>query len=242
MRTTFLIAAVGVSLMFGVLAAAAPGVKEKEPEDKPETEEMYVQTTNNLKRLGLGVHNYENNYGRLPGNVMKDGKPLLSWRVQVLPFLLDEGNKLFDEFKLDEPWDSEHNKKLIVKMPKIYTPLRGKAKAGETFYQSFQGENTALITGGGKFAQFTDGLTPTFLVTEADKAIIWTKPDDIEFDGKNAPKLGGMFKDSFFVLFADGHVQKVPKNVDGAAIVAAITRNGGEVSDIDAAIEAAQKE
>jgi hypothetical protein len=241
MRTTFLIAAVGVSLMFGVLAAAAPGVKEKEPEDKPETEEMYVKTTNNLKRLGLGVHSYENNYGKLPGNVMKDGKPLLSWRVQLLPFL-PGGSKLFDEFKLDEPWDSEHNRKLIEKMPAIYAPVRGKAKAGETFYQSFQGENTALIPGGGKFAQFTDGLTPTFLVAEADKAVIWTKPDDIEFDGKTAPKLGGMFKDSFFVLFADGHVQKVPKKVDAQALVASITINGGEVTDLDAAIGAAQKE
>ena len=48
----------------------------------------------------------------------KQGKPLLSWRVQILPFV--EEGELFKQFHLDEPWDSEHNKPLIAKMPAVY--------------------------------------------------------------------------------------------------------------------------
>ena len=42
----------------------------------------------------------------------KDGKPLLSWRVLILPYV--EQNELYKQFHLDEPWDSEHNKPLIA--------------------------------------------------------------------------------------------------------------------------------
>ena len=38
----------------------------------------------------------------------KNGKPLLSWRAQMLPNL--EEIALYEQFHLDEPWDSQHNK------------------------------------------------------------------------------------------------------------------------------------
>ena len=85
------------------------------------------------------MHNYESAHGTLPPAAVRstDGTPLLSWRVAILPFI--EQDALYKEFKLDEPWDSEHNKKLIAKMPKLYGPARGQAKEGETFYQRFSG-------------------------------------------------------------------------------------------------------
>src|SRR5947209_3963892 len=48
----------------------------------------------------------------------KDGTPLLSWRVLLLPFI--ERQDLFDEFRLDEPWDGPHNLPLVIKMPGLY--------------------------------------------------------------------------------------------------------------------------
>ena len=48
----------------------------------------------------------------------KDGKPLLSWRVLILPYLEQEA--LYKEFHLDEPWDSPHNRTLIARMPAVY--------------------------------------------------------------------------------------------------------------------------
>src|SRR5205814_6093315 len=72
-----------------------------------------MRSANNLKQLMLAMHNYHDVYGRFPADIRdKDGKPLLSWRVHILPFI--EQVNLYKQFRLDEPWDSEHNKKLIL--------------------------------------------------------------------------------------------------------------------------------
>ena len=81
-------------------------------------------SANNLKQIGLGVLNYESRHGELPNNSYSpDGKPLLSWRVHLLPYIEEEA--LYRQFHLDEPWDSPNNKPLLARMPKVYaTPAR----------------------------------------------------------------------------------------------------------------------
>ena len=75
-----------------------------------------------LKQIGLAMHNYEDAMGGQPlGIVTRDGHLGLSWRVAILPYLTaDEDAALYHQFNLKEPWDSEHNKKFIAKMPKVY--------------------------------------------------------------------------------------------------------------------------
>ena len=82
--------------------------------------------TNNLKQIGRGMHIYHEVNGRLPPAAItdKDGKPLLSWRVAILPYV--EQQALYNKFKLDEPWDSPHNKALIEEMPAVYACPSGK--------------------------------------------------------------------------------------------------------------------
>ena len=108
----------------------------------PPTAAQLRTSQNNLKQMALAFHNYAATYnGALPNNVYdQNGKPLLSWRVLILPYIEEE--KLYKEFKLDEPWDSEHNKKLIARMPKLYAPIRVKGKEGETFSAGKLGERT----------------------------------------------------------------------------------------------------
>src|SRR5262249_42923145 len=94
-------------------------------------------SSNNLKQLGVALHNYagENN-GKIVGNIeSKEGKALLSWRVRLLPHM--EEDKLYKEFKLDEPWDSANNIKLLERMPKVYESPRVTVKRkGYTAYQT----------------------------------------------------------------------------------------------------------
>src|ERR1700721_4145755 len=95
------------------------------------TKKDLMTSSNNLKQIVLAFHNYYSTYNILPSDVLDtDGKPLLSWRVAILPFV--EEQALWMQFKMDEPWDSPNNKKLIEKMPKLYAPIRVKARAGET--------------------------------------------------------------------------------------------------------------
>ena len=220
------------AVLFAGLAAAAP--VPKEPPVPPVTEEHLKASRENLKNIALAFHNHHDANGRLPNNILdKNGKALLSWRVQILPYLDDDDAKLFGEFKLDQAWDSDHNKKLIEKMPKIYAPIRVKAKAGETFYQVFTGEGAPF---GGKqgpaLVAITDGTSNTGMVFEAGAPVIWTKPDDLVFDANKAlPKLGGMFDGEFHVAVCDGSVVLMKKDYDADEMKKFITYNGGEVLD-----------
>jgi Protein of unknown function (DUF1559) len=232
----FLLAGILVGAVSAALATPAP--KSKPEPLPPPTDEQFQQTEQNLKQIALACHNYEATYGRFPRNAHTKGdKPGLSWRVLLLPYL--EENELYPQFKLDQPWDSEHNKKLIDKMPKVFAPVRGKVEKGETFYQSFSGKHGFLQPGGIVIAGITDGTSNTLMVAEAAKPVIWTKPDDLEFDGDTLPKLGGMFDGDFHVAFCDGSVRKLPKKLDADVLKALITVAGGEIYDLDSAIQKA---
>src|SRR5262245_25099565 len=108
----------------------APAPKEETP--GPITAAQLKESAKNLEQIALAFHNYNDTFGTLPTNVLsKDNTPLLSWRVQILPFV--EQDELYKQFTLDEPWDGEHNKALVAKMPKLYAPVRVKADPGKTF-------------------------------------------------------------------------------------------------------------
>jgi hypothetical protein len=231
-----------VSILIAIPALSAPGIKETEKPLLPPTPAQFKTSENNLKQIGLAMHNYHDVFGNLPTNsVDKTSKPILSWRVHILPFI--EEDDLYKQFKLDEPWDSENNIKLVDKMPKIYAPVRGKAEKNETFYQMFVGERTMLDPKGIKLtlANITDGLSNTFMVAEGGKPVTWTKPDDLPFDGKTIPKLGGMFDGEFNVLMGDGSVKRIPKKIDPDVLKFSIDRADGQPVDLDGAIEKAKQ-
>src|SRR5262249_25771193 len=94
---------------------------------------------NNLKQIAIALLNHHDTYKRFPAPSIKDkeGNPLLSWRVKILPFI-DE-NELYKEFHLDEPWDSDHNKKLIARMPKVYASPNAPNQNGTTVYLGVAG-------------------------------------------------------------------------------------------------------
>src|SRR5205807_2703770 len=116
------------------------------------------------------------------------------------------------------PWDSEHNKKLLARMPKVYAPpVPGKTKVPYgTFYQAFTGPNTLFGEGPIKYkiGNIPDGTSNTLLFVEAGEAVPWTKPEDITINPKKPlPKLGGPFKDFFNAAYADGSVRAIKKTI-----------------------------
>jgi hypothetical protein len=216
-----------------------------------------AESHNNLKQMALAMLNYNDQYGQLPPAVVydRDGKPLYSWRVLLLPYL--EQNNLYNQFHLDEPWDSPNNKPLLAMMPKVYLqPGAAPREPYATYYQVFDGPGAAfdsdkrngLIPFGqpglglqqGKNrsripATFQDGTANTILIVEAGDPVPWTQPADLRWDPNGPlPKLGGMFNGDFNAALADSSTRFLsPKITSERTLRAAVTASGGEILGSD---------
>ncbi len=198
-----------------------------------------MQSTNNMKQLVLAMHSTHDAFGAFPAAAISDkkGKALLSWRVHILPFI--EQDKLYKEFHLDEPWDSEHNIKLVKKMPKLFASSANAklAAEGKTTYLGVVGSAT-MFTGepkGVRIADVIDGTSNTIFLVDAadDQAVIWSKPEDLKLDPKDPHKgISDRFAPDFLVALVDGSVHLLPKKIDKETLNALFTRNGGEAVTI----------
>ncbi|QEH37707.1 ECF RNA polymerase sigma factor SigE [Aquisphaera giovannonii] len=187
---------------------------------------------NNLKQIGLALHNYRDMNDCFPPSSTygPDGSPTLSWRVALLPFLNEE--ELYREFHQDEPWDSPHNKALAARMPAIFQTPAAPAGAGETRIRGYAGR-TAFFEGtrGTQVPDITDGTSNTIMATVAAEPVPWTKPGDLPFvGGRPLPLPADQDAKGYQILLADGSVRSIPAS-SARFLPYLITRSGGEVID-----------
>jgi hypothetical protein len=217
---------VPISMSVGLLLPAVQKVREAAGK---------AQSQNNLKVMAMGLMNYQDlNLGQLPAAAIcdKNGKPLLSWRVVILPFI--EQQNLYSQFKLDEPWDGPNNRRLLAQMPLIYRlPGDDATPPDHTHYQVFVGNGAAFDrTRSHRVPQdFTDGISRTILIVEAEKAVPWTKPDDVDFNPNKPilPLMSRRLHGAFNVALADGSVRLITPGLTETTFKAAITRNANDV-------------
>lgn len=237
----FIITPLAVSLfrtvtttVWGAASVQLPDVLEDAPLELPDRERADREASmDNLEDLANAMLNYEAQNHRFPPAALSQppGRPLLSWRVAILPYLNDpEAAELYREFKLDEPWNGPHNFKLLERMPAILELPGRPALRGQTYYQVLTGPRTAFEDPRGQRAQdFSDPLEDTLLIVEAAAPVPWTKPDDLRFH-PNAPlpAVGRHYGGGFHAAFADGSVDYIDAQTDVEWLKAMVTRNGGE--------------
>lgn len=189
----------------------------------------------NGKQLATMMMPYESN-ARFPRQAIvgDDGTPLLSWRVKVLQKL---DKNLYNAFKLDEPWDSPANKKLLANMPSVFKAGYAFEDEGMTVVKvvvsddsMFPDPNSAMGKRGMQIKQASDGTTSTLLFVFGDpnQAVPWTKPEDIVFDPEN-PQNGLAGPDGTIIAaFCDGSIKRL-RDLDDATVKAIVTRRGREV-------------
>ena len=201
----------------------------------------------NLVAITKALLAFEAKQGTLPAACTHDAdsKPLLSWRVGILPFLGADAAKLHAEFRQGEPWDSPHNMALIKRMPAVFEGFAHRRGDPMTPYQVFAGAGTAFDGPTGHATKdFPDGKL-TVIVGESGRLVPWTKPQDIAFDA-TTPIHGWLMPNTnqldgrVWLGFADGTVTAVrtgtglPEPGAPAAgelqrrLKAAVTRNGKE--------------
>jgi hypothetical protein len=189
------------------------------------------KVTNDLKQIALAMHNYHDANKSFPpsATVDKDGKPLLSWRVHILPYL--DQNELYKKFKLDEPWDGENNRKLIDQMPDQYLGFGSSMKEGKTTILGIAGAGTLFPKPGQtvRINDIKDGTSNTIMCRAAPtaQAVVWTKPDDLSIaDAALLSKVGAEY---ILSAFCDGSVQTLPLPSSLKGLLPYITINGREV-------------
>jgi Protein of unknown function (DUF1559) len=191
-----------------------------------------ISSINNLKQIALAMHNYESTYSGFPAAAIcdkKTGKPLLSWRVAILPFIEQEA--LYKQFKMDEPWDSEHNLKLAKNMPKIYFhPKANKPGDDKTHYRLFYGKGATFeLNKSTQLTNITDGTSNTIMAVEAEEPVVWTNPNDLAFDPTKAlPKMLSI-NGKFSAAFCDGSVRSFKVPIDPEILKLLIQGNDGKV-------------
>ena len=165
---------------------------------------------NNLKQIGLALHNYHDTYHSFPPAFVlgPDGKPWHSWRVLLLPFL--EEQPLAEKYRFDEPWNGPNNSKLLDQRPEVFAchwfdsgPFVAKT---DTTYVAVVGPQT--VWPGASSIQVTDvadGMSNTVLVIEVrDAGIPWLAPDDLAFDEANQRPRGTKGRHPSSIHFAEG--------------------------------------
>jgi hypothetical protein len=188
---------------------------------------------NDLKQIALAMHNYHDVHRRFPAQANYDpkGRPLLSWRVLILEYV-DEGN-LYHEFHLNEPWDSEHNKKLIGRIPHIYrSPEVPQKDFGKTTFLGLAGMHAFFHGAEGiSIRQITDGTSNTLMVIEVPlrQAVPWTKPEDFDVDADQFHDRLFQGRDAFGAAMCDGSAHVFGKAISDKTLQALFTINGGDI-------------
>jgi prepilin-type processing-associated H-X9-DG protein len=164
----------------------------------------------NMKQIGLALHNYVSDIGHYPLPAITDGRgtPLLSWRVAILPYLGPEAAALYRRFNLNEPWNGPNNSILLNQMPAVYACPEFPMKQ-QTVYQALAGPGTIFTRDKAmRIQDIKRGTSNTLCIIEAPNSVAWSSPFDIDvespsFDGTAGTQhLGGSNS-----LYADGSVR-----------------------------------
>lgn len=185
--------------------------------------------SNNVRQLALGMLEHESARGVLPAAITDaDGRPLLSWRVAILPFIDEQA--LYEQFHLDEPWNSEHNRPLLERMPLTFACPSATSGPGITRYLLLDGPGTAfetsrLVAGEGagarvrgvKLVDLPADSSKTLMIVEApsDRAVAWTKPEELTVSAAEAQHLDepadGHARGIRQAAYADGRVESLAR-------------------------------
>lgn len=196
-----------------------------------------TQSANNLKQIGLAMQNHADANKSFPTayTVDAEGQPLHSWRVTILPYV--EEADLYRQIRLDEPWDSPHNRQFHSRMPMVYRSPAEPENTTTTDYLAITGPGLIFDgTNATNFGQITDGTSNTILLVEANgRKVNWMQPVDIDVQTiGQSPKntsggdgISGKYPGGANVLFADGSVQFLtPQSLMN--LNALLTKSGGE--------------
>ncbi|QDS91454.1 hypothetical protein FF011L_01840 [Roseimaritima multifibrata] len=182
-----------------------------------------IDCVENVQRITLGMLLYEREHGTLPPAYSVDatGKPLHSWRVLLLPYLGEQ--ELWGKLRIDEPWDSEHNRQFHDLNVFRYQCPSAELQPGQTNYSVVVGENTAFQQGVGK--SLDDFGMHLILVVEREQSVCWMDPTSelpqsvaLEGINQNNDGIGSPHPGGTNVGFRDGAVRFISQTIEDSKL------------------------
>jgi len=213
----FVCGGIGVALLLPAIQAAREAARR-------------AQSSNNLKQIGLALHNYHDTFGCFPPAVVTDddGKLLYSGRVLLLPFLNQEA--MYNQFDKSKAWNSPENVALSQTVIPIFVdPSSANSPVGQTDYLFVTGKRAIFEADTRiRMADVTDGLSNTLAIVEVkNSGVNWAEPRDLTI-GQPMSLPAGNHPGGNNVLFGDGSVRFMSKTVSPTVIRSAATKDGGE--------------
>jgi hypothetical protein len=195
-----------------------------------------TQCSNNLKQIGLAMHNYHDTWKALPPayTVDEDGNRLHSWRTLILPFV--EQQPLYEQIRLDEPWNSEHNQRIADTVVQGYNCPSNPEPGTNTHYMAIVGEE-ALFRGAEptSFRDIQDGLSNTLMIVEVKESTTpWMEPVDLDVEkmqiriNSSPSEMGSWHPGGAQVVLGDGSTHLLSETINPETLRALVTRDGGE--------------
>ena len=146
---------------------------------------------NKMRQIAAALHRYHDANGCFPPAYVadKNGKPMHSWRVLILPYM--DWDNLYKDYDFSEPWDGPKNKKFSdVPMKEYICPSEPNVQmpsgAAQTSYLAVVGKNAAWLGDKSRKldpANFPGGEAKTIMLVEvANSGIAWTEPRDLSLD------------------------------------------------------------
>lgn len=183
------------------------------------------QSKNNLKQIGLALHNYHDTYRTYPPAFIadEDGRPKHSWRVLILPYL--EQQSLYEKYDFSEAWDGPHNREIGKQVVEAFSdPVYQSKPSTAINYLAVVGPHTAWPGANSRtrsIEDFPDGTSNSVLAIEASAvSATWIEPRDLTLEeaieALSKPDPDGAWSGNWRydvylgrqVLFADGTVRR----------------------------------
>jgi len=180
-----------------------------------------AQSMNNMRQIGIALHNYHAVYNCMPKAVMtNDDGVEHSWRVAILPFL--DQQQLHGQYDTNETWDSPKNRQVLEQMPPVFDNpnVDLNANPNSTTYLAIAGPKSVLNTEDFiGLRNIVAGTANTILLVDAtNNPTPWTKPDELspeEFT--TMPSFDTLPGGTMNVLTTDGAVQIIEQQGRGRA-------------------------
>lgn len=226
--TLMLVCCGGVGTFVYWTASKVQVVAQKAQQKAQDTQQR-VRAFNNLKQIGLALHNYHDTYGMFPPAVVKDkdGNPLYSGRVLLLPFLDEHGT--YENFDKTKAWNSPENAAVTQRaVPAFHDIASANRSVTRCDFVFVTGQGTMFDGSKVKLIEIQDGTSNTIAVigTSAGPGT-WAEPIDWNADtGQPPPSNHG---DKIALLYGDGSVRMLPTDYFLVNLRALCTRNGGEM-------------